>query len=100
VLDGDILYVDRNANGDLTEAGERIVGKDNYGPVKKLSSDGIPEHLYFELGEITETDGKTKTQVDRVGRSERRRPLRHFALRQFSKAIRQIAKSGSARSAG
>src|SRR5262245_51275634 len=27
VLDGDILYVDRNCNGDLTEAGERLVIK-------------------------------------------------------------------------
>src|SRR5262249_30707918 len=27
VLDGDILYVDRNGNGDLTEEGNRFVGK-------------------------------------------------------------------------
>src|SRR5215831_18005653 len=27
VLDGDILYVDRNCNGDLTEAGKRLVIK-------------------------------------------------------------------------
>src|SRR5262245_47600041 len=27
VLDGDILYVDRNCNGDLTEEGERLVIK-------------------------------------------------------------------------
>ena len=26
VLDGDTLYVDRNGNGDLTEAGERVTG--------------------------------------------------------------------------
>ena len=44
VLDGDTLYVDRNANGDLTEANERI--KRNG---KK-----------FEAGEITERAGKAK----------------------------------------
>jgi hypothetical protein len=63
VLDGDALYVDRNANGDLTEVGERIVGKDNYGPAKQLTADGIPKHLYFDLGEITESDGKTKHRL-------------------------------------
>ena len=44
VLDGDTLYVDRNANGDLTEANERI---------KRNGKE-------FEAGEITERAGKTK----------------------------------------
>ena len=44
VLDGDTLYVDRNANGDLTEANERI---------KRNGKE-------FEAGEIAERAGKAK----------------------------------------
>jgi len=44
VLDGDTLYVDRNANGDLTEADERV------------TRDGRE----FEAGEITDLAGKSK----------------------------------------
>src|SRR5215470_8211301 len=44
VLDGGVLYVDRNGNGDLTEEGERIVGQD-----------GI-----FVAEDITEPDGKAR----------------------------------------
>src|SRR5215831_8034706 len=44
VLDGGVLYVDRNGNGDLTEEGERIVGED-----------GI-----FVAEDITEPDGKAR----------------------------------------
>src|SRR5215468_22156 len=29
VLDGDVLYVDRNGNGDLTEKGERVADPDS-----------------------------------------------------------------------
>ncbi len=43
VLDGNALYVDRNGNGDLTEPGKRVTGTDLY-----------------EIGDVTETDGKTK----------------------------------------
>jgi hypothetical protein len=35
VLDGDVLYVDRNCNGDLTEDGERLVIKRKPGAKKK-----------------------------------------------------------------
>jgi hypothetical protein len=44
VLDGDTLYLDRNANGDLTEENERI---------KRNGRE-------FEAGEITEIAGKAK----------------------------------------
>src|SRR5262249_20675170 len=55
VLDGDVLYVDRNGNGDLTEEGERVAAKKaDYAGERDLS---------FEVGEITETDGKTKHQL-------------------------------------
>src|SRR5215831_7855313 len=30
VLDGDVLYLDRNGNGDLTDPGERITGEEVY----------------------------------------------------------------------
>jgi hypothetical protein len=45
VLDGDTLYVDRNANGDLTEEGEKVIDK---------SGTGSEENGYgFEVGRIT-----------------------------------------------
>jgi hypothetical protein len=44
VLDGDTLYVDRNGNGDLTEAGERLTGG---------KGDGTEDGEYmFTLGDI------------------------------------------------
>jgi hypothetical protein len=43
VLDGDVLYVDRNGNGDLTEAEERISGDRN---------------AAFPIGKIVEVDSK------------------------------------------
>ncbi len=46
VLDGDVLYVDRNGNGDLTEAGEKITRKET-----KYDQE---EYCYsFEVGELT-----------------------------------------------
>jgi len=44
VMDGDVLYVDKNGNGDLTEEGERITAKEGL----------------FEAGDIIDVDGKTK----------------------------------------
>jgi len=58
VLDGDVLYVDRNANGDLTEEGKRVVGKSVNAGSERRSTDGLPDGLEFDAGEITETDGK------------------------------------------
>ncbi len=53
VQDGDVLYVDRNGDGNLTEKGEAIKGRKER---EDLTS--------FEIGEITEPDGKTRyTQV-------------------------------------
>ena len=36
VRDGDVLYVDRNANGDLTETGKRIAGKKFAGAITEI----------------------------------------------------------------
>jgi hypothetical protein len=44
VLDGDVLYVDRNGNGDLTEDGKRVT----------MNKGG------FAVGEIVEADSKTR----------------------------------------
>src|SRR5262249_49963905 len=61
VLDGDFLYVDRNCNGDLTEAGERLLLKkkwelnlDKKRPGKWVRGDDVP------VG-ITEPDGTKHT---------------------------------------
>src|SRR5262245_30162759 len=45
VRDGDVLYVDRNGNGDLTEPGEAV---------RKAA-----EQYWFPAGDITSRDGKT-----------------------------------------
>lgn len=46
VLDGTTLYVDRNGNGDLTEAGEKVAGK-------KGGEVGFAEDFYtFAVGEL------------------------------------------------
>jgi hypothetical protein len=47
VRDGDVLYVDRNGNGDLTDAGEKLEGQLGAAP-------------YFRAGDIIEADGTTK----------------------------------------
>ncbi len=46
VLDGNVLYVDRNANGDLTEDGERVTAKKSDGT---NAADG---NLWFEAGDV------------------------------------------------
>jgi len=53
VQDGDALYVDRNGNGDLTEAGERVAKKG-----------GEPGHRLFEVGDVT--DGELKHTIPYV----------------------------------
>ncbi len=58
VLDGETLYVDRNANGDLTEAGESALGRRENGAIR------------FEIPDLTEPDGKTKHTCLHVLRSE------------------------------
>jgi hypothetical protein len=51
VLDGDVLYVDRNGNSDLTEAGEKVAAR------KRLPGDADGE-FRFEVGEL-KVGGKT-----------------------------------------
>ena len=50
VVDGDQVYIDRNGNGDLTEADERVTKKDYHGG--------------FELGDVIDADGRTKHDLN------------------------------------
>jgi hypothetical protein len=45
VLDGDVLYVDRNCNGDLTEEGERLVIKNPKRNKKKPATSGAVDSV-------------------------------------------------------
>jgi hypothetical protein len=65
VQDGDMLYVDRNGNGDLTEPGERVTGKasrPNVTPAVGREQQESVEAFKrtFEVGEITEPGRSTK----------------------------------------
>lgn len=54
VRDGNTVYVDRNGNGDLTEAGEKVTGKtesDDSDDYKMLTTE-------FDLGDLAEIGGK------------------------------------------
>jgi hypothetical protein len=63
VLDGEVLYVDRNGNGDLTEQGERMEPrKDEWGDP---GAPGISQH-FFEVADIAGSDGKTKFGTLRI----------------------------------
>jgi hypothetical protein len=57
VLDGDVLYVDGNGNGDLTEAGETVKSKgDQFDAVAITAKDGVTPDTRVELqlsGELT-----------------------------------------------
>ena len=53
VLDGDVLYVDRNGNGDLSEAPKRCLLSSGKEP-------GGPGYPVWNAGDILESDGKTK----------------------------------------
>jgi hypothetical protein len=60
VLDGEILYVDRDGNGNLTEKGKRFepsAFKDV--PISEPRPNG-PVERSFEIGDVVEAGGKTK----------------------------------------
>jgi len=59
VLDGDVLYADRNANGDLTEKGERITERQGK-PDSPASKRKANSTYVFDIGEIFEIDKKTR----------------------------------------
>src|SRR5436305_12260830 len=53
VLDGDVLYVDRDGDGDLTKAGNKVAAK---------KGEPRDQGLLFEAGDLT-LDGKKHTQL-------------------------------------
>ena len=57
VFDDDILYIDRNGNGDLTDPGERV---EAYKKSQDSKRDPLAENRHFGLDEIVESDGKSK----------------------------------------
>ncbi len=59
VRDGETLYVDKNGNGDLTEAGERVPLARNDPNLNSTNRRG-GTLLPFHIGEIMEADGKTR----------------------------------------
>jgi hypothetical protein len=64
VVDGGTLYVDKNANGDLTEAGEAV-------PLSRPEQTGLPQYTQRrEAGNITITDGKFKHTDLRLTQSQ------------------------------
>src|SRR5262249_48598669 len=57
VLDGETLYVDKNGNGDLTEAGERIEAR----KVESAAPGAPPSYThFFEVAELADSDRKTR----------------------------------------
>jgi hypothetical protein len=64
VFDGTTLYVDRNANGDLTEPGERFSAKESK-VTTEIDGKEYPQ-LDYEIPDVTERDGKTKHSQLRV----------------------------------
>lgn len=79
VLDGTTLYVDRNGNGDLTEAGEKVSGT-------KASQAILEEDVYtFAVGELRDGDRRhrnvtlTVTEVKSV--PDRGSRTRYFRIR-------------------
>ena len=70
VLDGDVLYVDRDGDGDLTKPGNKVTAK---------KDEPRDQGLLFEAGDLT-LDGKKHTQL-KVGFS----PLKRLTFGEFAK---------------
>jgi hypothetical protein len=57
VFDEEDLYIDRNANGDLTEKGEKVACK------KRSAAGNGTFRCFYQAGSVTGTDGETKYQI-------------------------------------
>src|SRR5262249_53623687 len=68
VQDGDVLYVDRNGNGDLTEKDELLRPDEPQDKIaREYGAEPGDHYRRWTVGEITSADGKTKytrLQVD------------------------------------
>src|SRR5262249_36523001 len=79
VLDGTTLYVDRNANGDLTEPGERLEPNNPKDGSNRFGGSG--SHTHFDVFEFTVRAGATGTskfRLDRWVRDEKFIPKTDF----------------------
>jgi hypothetical protein len=79
VLDGTILYVDRNGNGDLTEAGERLEPDNPQDGSNRFGGSG--SHTHFDVFKFTVqagASGTSKFQLHRWIRAENFRPRTSF----------------------
>ena len=59
VFDGTTLYVDRNADGDLTQPGERFTPKESKIHTVGRDGKGLPD-LEYDIPDVTEREGKAK----------------------------------------
>src|SRR5688572_13898101 len=59
VLDGEVLYLDRNANGDLTDANEKIAAAPTPEELAKLPIPPAKGRLIFDVGDLVHADGNS-----------------------------------------
>jgi len=79
VLDGTTLYVDRNGNGDLTEAGERLEPNNPKDGSNRFGGSG--SHTHFDVFELTVqagATGRSKFRLDHWVRAEGFTPMTDF----------------------
>lgn len=79
VLDGTTLYVDRNANGDLTDPNERLEPDNPKDGSNRFGGSG--SHTHFDIFEFTVRagpSGKSKLRLDHWIRNEHFRPKTEF----------------------
>jgi hypothetical protein len=67
VLDGDVLYVDRNGQGDLADKGNGV-RPTAWGPIPGLN-DPSQRQRFFNIGQVCEADGKRKQYLFSASRS-------------------------------
>jgi hypothetical protein len=69
VLDGDILYADKNGNGDLTEEGERIRPTPFRDIPISVPQQPPPTERDFGIGEVVERGGGSRNTVVKLTQS-------------------------------
>jgi hypothetical protein len=85
IIDGDLAYIDRNANGDLTDPGERA-------EARKLPAAAGTTSLSFNLGQVADADGKTKYEVSLSRTSDREaRELTSLSVRINGQLTQEVA---------
>jgi hypothetical protein len=79
VLEGTTLYVDRNANGDLTEPEERLEPANPKDGSNKIGNPGMYTGMdHFEFAVKAGNGGKSKFKLDRWVRAEAYEPKTEF----------------------